>query len=171
MLNKIIRLALTAAILTFAVLQFIDGNIGNGIMLVLLSSLVLFTYFRNENILLALWHLRKNNMDKAERSLMRIKNPDASLVKGQRAYYYMLMGMVESQRGIGKAETLLRKALNIGLRMKHDQAMAKLQLAGIAIAKRRKREAMVLLGDVKKLDTRGMLTDQVKMIKAQMKRI
>lgn len=171
MLNKIIRLALTAIFLGLAVWQFIEGNIGNGIMWVLLSGLVLFTYFRNENILIAFWHMRKNNMAKAEASLHRIKNPEKSLVKGQLAYWYMLKGIVTSQSGIGKAETYLRKALKTGLRMKHDQAMAKLQLAGIALTKRRKREAMVLLSEVKKLDKRGMLNDQVKMIKQQMKRI
>ncbi len=171
MLNKTIRLGIAAGILAWAILQFVGGNIGNGIMLVLLSGLVVFTYFRNEHILISFWHLRKNNMAKAEKSLSRIKKPEAALIKGQLAYYYMLMGMIESQRGLGKAETLLRKALNTGLRMKHDQAMVKLQLAGVAVSKRRKREAQVLLTEVKKLDTRGMLNDQVKMIKAQMKRI
>jgi hypothetical protein len=171
MLNKIIRLGLTAIFLGLAVWQFIEVEIGNGIMFILLSGLVLFTYFRNENILLAFWHLRKNNMDKAEKALGRIKNPEASLIRGQLAYYYMLTGMIQSQSGIGKAETYLRKALKTGLRMKHDQAMAKLQLAGIALAKRRKREAMILLTEVKKLDERGMLNDQVKMLKQQMKRI
>ena len=171
MLNKAIRLGLTAIILAIAIWQFVEGNIGNGIMLVLLSGLVLLTYYRNENILLAFWYLRKNDMTKAEKALNRIKNPEASLVKGQLAYWYMLKGIMESQRGMGKAESFLRKALATGLKQKHDQAMAKLQLAGIAVAKRRKREAMVLLSDVKKLDTRGMLNDQVKMIKNQMKRI
>lgn len=171
MLNKAIRLILTAGLLALAVWQFIEGNIGNGILFVLLAALVLFTYFRNEHILISFWHLRKNNLAKAEKSLDRIKNPEKSLIRGQLAYYYMLKGIIQSQTGLGKAETFLRKALNTGLRMKHDQAMAKLQLAGIALAKRRKREAMVLLSEVKKLDTRGMLDDQVKMIKQQMKRV
>lgn len=171
MLNKIIRLTLTALFFGLAIWQFVDGNIGNGIMLVLLSGLVLLTYFRNENMLMAFWYLRKNDMAKAEKSLNRIKNPEQSLVKGQLAYWYMLQGMIQSQTGIGKAESLIRKALSTGLRQKHDQAMAKLQLAGIAVAKRRKREAMVILTEVKKLDTRGMLKDQIKMLKDQMKRI
>lgn len=170
-MNKILRLVLAGLVLVGAVWLFIDGQIGNGIMVVLLSGLIVFSYFRNENILLSFWHMRKNNFDKAEKSLDRIKNPEKSLVRGQQAYWYMLKGMIESQRGIGKAESLLRKSLSIGLRMKHDQAMAKLQLAGIAIAKRRKREAMILLSEVKKLDTRGLLNEQVKMIKQQMKRI
>lgn len=171
MLNKIIRLALAAIIFGLSIWQFVEGNIGNGIMWLLLMSLVVLTYFRNENVLMAFYHLRKNNMDKAQKALNRIKQPEKSLTKGQAAYYYMLMGMIESQQGIGKAESLLRKSLGMGLRQKHDQAMVKLQLAGIAIAKRRKREAMVLLTEVKKLDTKGILNDQVKMIKQQMKRI
>lgn len=171
MLNKIVRLSLAAIIFGLSIWQFVEGNIGNGIMWLLLMSLVVLTYFRNENILVAFWHLRKNNMDKAEKALNRIKAPEQSLTKGQAAYYYMLKGMIESQRGIGKSESLLRKSLSMGLRQKHDQAMVKLQLAGIAIAKRRKREATVLLTEVKKLDTKGMLNDQVKMIKQQMKRI
>ena len=94
MLNKAIRLGLTAIILAIAIWQFVEGNIGNGIMLVLLSGLVLLTYYRNENILLAFWYLRKNDMTKAEKALNRIKNPEASLVKGQLAYWYMLKGIM-----------------------------------------------------------------------------
>jgi Tfp pilus assembly protein PilF len=157
--------------LALSVWQFVEGNIGNGIMWLLVMGLVILTYFRNENVLMAFYYLRKNNMPKAKKALERIKHPEQSLTKGQAAYYYMLMGMIESQQGIGKAESLLRKSLGMGLRQKHDQAMVKLQLAGIAIAKRRKREAMVLLTEVKKLDSKGILNEQVKMIKQQMKRI
>jgi len=171
MFSKYIRLGLTAILFGLSVWQFVELEIGNGIMWLLLAAVVIFTYFRNERILQAFWFLRKNEMDKAQRALDRIKNPEQSLIKGQLAYYYMLQGMVQSQSGIGKAESFLRKALKTGLRQKHDQAMAKLQLAGIALAKRRKREAQVLLTDVKKLDERGMLNDQVKMLKQQMKRI
>lgn len=171
MFSKYLRLALTAIFFSLSVWQFVEVEIGNGIMWLLLSSLVLFTYFRNERILQAFWFLRKNDMAKAQKALNHIKNPEGALIKGQLAYYYMLSGMIESQNGIGKAETLLRKALKTGLRQKHDQAMAKLQLAGIAMAKRRKREAQVLLTEVKKLDSRGMLDDQVKVLKQQMKRI
>lgn len=171
MLSKYLRLGITAIFLGLSVWQFIEVEIGNGIMFFLLAGLVLFTYLRNERILQAFWFLRKNEMPKAQKALDRIKKPEESLIKGQLAYYYMLQGMIQSQNGIGKAESFLRKALKTGLRQKHDQAMAKLQLAGIALAKRRKREAQVLLTEVKKLDSRGMLTDQVKMLKQQMKRI
>jgi hypothetical protein len=171
MLSKFIRLALSTLFFGWSVWQFIDGEIGNGIFLLLPAALVLFTYFRNERILLSLWHMRKNDVVKAEFTLLRIKNPEKSLVKGQLAYYYLLLGMIESQRKVGKAETLLKKALNTGLRMDSDKALAKLNLAGIALTKRRKREAQILLAEVKKLDTKGVLAEQTKYIKQQMKRI
>jgi hypothetical protein len=46
-----------------------------------------------------------------------------------------------------------------------------MSLAGIMMQKRRKREATALLAEAKKLDKHGMLTDQVKMMQQQMKRI
>lgn len=171
MISKIIRLALTALLVVWGIYQFIEGNIGNGIFFVLLAGLPLLSYFRNERIILALWHMRSNKLDKAEKALQGIKNPEKALIKSQLAYYYLLTGMIESQRGVGKAETILKKALNTGLRLKQDQALAKLSLAGIALSKGRKKEATVLLADVKRLDEKGVLDEQVKFIKQQMKKV
>ncbi len=171
MVSKIIRLGVTAAILVWSVFQFADGEIGNGIALLFPAALVLLTYFRNERILISLWYMRKSDVAKAEKMLGRIRNPEKSLIKSQLAYYYLLMGMIESQRKVGKAETLLKKALNTGLRMDQDKALAKLNLAGIALTKRRKKEAQILLTEVKRLDSKNVLAEQTKYIKQQMKRI
>jgi hypothetical protein len=76
-----------------------------------------------------------------------------------------------SQTNINQAEKYFKKALSLGLNMKHDIAMAKLQLAGIALSKRRKREATALIGEAKKLDTQNMLAEQIKMLKQQLKKI
>ena len=62
-----------------------------------------------------------------------------------------------SQTNITQAEKFLKKAVKLGLSMDHDLAMAKLQLAGIAMTKRRKREATTLMNEAKKLDKHGML--------------
>jgi len=171
MINKIVRLSIASLLFLWAFQQFWIGNIGNGIMLVLLTGIVVLTYFRNERVILAFWYLRKNDIPKSRKMLDAIKSPEKSLTKGQAAYYYFLSGLLEAQTHMGRSETLMRKALGMGLRMKHDQAMAKLNLAGIAVARRRKKEAQILLTEVKKLDEKKMLTDQVKMIKEQMKRI
>jgi hypothetical protein len=55
--------------------------------------------------------------------------------------------------------------------MDQDKALAKLNLAGIALTKRRKKEAQILLTEVKRLDSKNVLAEQTKYIKQQMKRI
>jgi hypothetical protein len=99
------------------------------------------------------------------------RTPETTLLKGQLAYYYFLQGVLVSQTNLTKAEQWMKKALQTGLRQKEDQAMAKLQLAGMALSKRRKIEAQTLLTEAKKLDTRGLMSDQIKMLKDQLKRI
>jgi hypothetical protein len=171
MINRIIKIILTAGALGFAVYQFYLGNIGNGIWLILLAGLIVFFIFRNENLLLAFWFLRRNKMEKAKKALQRIKHPE-QLFNRQEAYYNYLMGLVESQSsGVGKSEKYFKRALSLGLGMKQDRAVAKLNLAAMAMYKRRKREATTLLSEAKKLDTHNLLSDQIKQLKDQMKRI
>lgn len=171
MINRIIKGVLTIGLLGWGIYEFTQGHIGNGIFLILLTAFPIFLFFRHERILLSLWHMRKQNLEKAEKALNGIKKPEQTLVKGQLAYYYLLQGMIKSQSGTGKAETILKKALNTGLRTKSDQALAKLNLAGIALTKGRKREATILLQDVKRLDEKGIMNEQVKFMKQQMKRV
>ena len=170
MFNKNIKLILAAAIIGYAVYQFIEGYIGNGISLILLSSIFIFLYFRNEIILLAFLRMRKQDMDGTERWLSKIKSPEASLVKKQQGYFNYLHGIIQSQKNLTKAEKFFRKALKLGLNMNYDVAMAKLSLAGIAMQKGRKREATTLLNEAKKLDKNNMLTDQIKMMQQQLKK-
>lgn len=171
MINRIIKYILIAATLVWIVYQFSLGHIGNGILFIFILGILVLSLFRHELILLTFFHLRRGKFDKAERTLAKIKQPQ-HLNKSQEAYYYYLQGLIYSQSGsISKSEKYFKRALSIGLRMKTDQAMAKLNLAGIAVMKRRKREATNLLADVKKLDKNKLLTDQVKMVREQLKRI
>lgn len=170
MFNKNIKLVIAVLIIAYSVYQFTEGYIGNGIFLILLSLIFIFLYFRNEIILLAFLRMRKQDMEGTERWLSKIKNPETALVKKQQGYYNYLQGIIFSQRNLTQAEKYFKKALKLGLNMDYDLAMAKLSLAGIAMQKGRKREATTLLNEAKKLDKNGMLTDQLKMMKQQMKR-
>ncbi|MEP5131766.1 MAG: DUF2892 domain-containing protein, partial [Nonlabens ulvanivorans] len=100
-----------------------------------------------------------------------IKDPEAALVTKQQGYYNYLQGLMISQTNMTKAEKYFKKAISLGLSMDQDLAVAKLNLAGIAMTKRRKREATTLLTEAKKLDKHNMLGDQIKMMKQQMKKI
>jgi len=171
MFNKNIKLVLAGLIVATAIWQFIEGNIGNGIFLILLSGIFIFLYFKNEMILLAFLRLRKQDFPGAKKWLDKIKDPEKALVKKQQGYYWYLHGLMISQTNITKAEKFFKRALKLGLSMDHDLAMAKLNLAGIAMTKRRKREATTLLNEAKKLDKHGMMNDQIRMMKEQMKKI
>ncbi len=170
MFNKNIKLVIAALIIGYAIYQFTEGYIGNGIMYLLLSTIFIFLYYKNEMILLAFFKLRKQDFEGAKKWLDKIKNPESSLVKKQQGYLSYLNGIMVSQTNMNEAEKHFKKAITLGLSMDHDLAMAKLNLAGIAFSKRKKQEAQKLLSEAEKLDKRNMLADQIKMMKQQMKK-
>jgi hypothetical protein len=171
MFNKNIKLVLAVLITIWAVYKFSQGDIGDGIALLLFAGIFVLFYFKNEFILLAFLQLRKQNFPGAQKWLGYIKNPEGALTLKQQGYYNYLHGIMLSQTNITQAEKFLKKAVKLGLSMDHDLAMAKLQLAGIAMTKRRKREATTLMNEAKKLDKHGMLKEQIQMLKQQMKKI
>ena len=161
-------IALCAA---WMVYEFSEGNIGNGIMVIFIIGIIVFLLFKHEINLLAFLQVRRSKFDSAKKILTWVKKPE-QMGKKQEAYYYFLNGLVESQnQNIGPSEKYFKKALNTGLSMDHDKAMAYLNLAGVAMTRRRKREAMTFLTQVKKYDKSKLLNDQVKMLKGQMGKI
>ena len=169
--HKYFKLALLIVFFGLSVWQFIEGNIGNGIFLLLLSLIILFFFVRNEYMLLASLRLRKEDVDGAEKWLMKIKNPEQALIKPQQASYYLMLGMIHSRKNVHQAEKYLRKALKLGLILKQEEALAKLTLAGVLAAKRRKREALYLLNEAKKLDKKGLLKENIQLLKKQLRKI
>ena len=106
----------------------------------------------------------------AEKWLNKIRNPKSALTTKQQGYYNYLRGLIISQTNMNQAERFFRSAIDLGLNMDHDLAMAKLNLSGILFTKRRKVEAQKLLKEAQELDKQGMLKEQIKMMKNQMKR-
>jgi hypothetical protein len=171
MFNKNIKLIIAGLLVITAVWQFTESNIGNGIFLIVLTAFPVFLYYKNEFILLAFLKLRKQDMEGAKKWLDYIKNPESALVKKQQGYFNYLHGIMVSQTNINQAEKFFKKAIELGLSMDMDLAVAKLNLAGVAMSRRRKLEATTLLNEAKKLDKQNMLGDQIKMMKEQMKKI
>lgn len=169
--NKYVKIVIATLIIVFAIYQFTQGNIGNGIALILLSAVPILLYFRNEFLLLAFLRLRKQDFDGTKKWLSKIVEPETALITKQQGYYNYLHGIIYSQINLTQAEKYFRKALQLGLNMSYDVAMAKLSLAGIMIQKRRKREAQEFLSEAKKLDKQNMMTEQIKMMQQQLKRI
>ena len=171
MFHKNIKLIGAGLLIAAGIWQFIDGEIGNGIFLLLLSTIFIFLYFKNEFILLAFLKLRKQDFAGAQKWLVHIKNPETALVRKQQGYYQYLHGLMLSQTNLLQAEKHFKKAIELGLNMDTDLAIAKLNLAGVAMSRRRKLEATKLLSEAKKLDKQGLLKDQIKMMKDQLKKI
>ena len=171
MFHKNIKFIIAGLIIAAGIWQFTESNIGNGIFLLVLSAIPIFLYFRNEFILLAFLKLRKQDFEGAKKWLSHIKNPETALIQKQQGYFNYLHGIMLAQTNINQAEKYFKKAIELGLSMDMDLAVAKLNLAGVAMTRRRKLEATSLLNEAKKLDKQNMLKDQITMMKDQMKKI
>ncbi|WP_026710895.1 hypothetical protein [Flavobacterium filum] len=171
MFHKNIKLVLAALLFATAIWQFTENNIGNGIFLLLLISIPVVLYFKNEYILMAFFKLRKQDFEGAKVWLNKIKNPEGALVRKQQGYFNYLHGLMIAQTNLNQAEKYFKKAIELGLSLDMDLAVAKLNLAGIAMSRRRKIEATNLINEVSKLDKQNMLKDQITMMKQQLKKI
>lgn len=165
---NVVRLILGFAVLGGAIALMIFGFWGWGVLAVFISIFVFVTFFFNENMLLAQWFLRKDNMGKAEAYLRRITDYEKQLIRGQHGYYNLLIGLIESRKAPMQSEKYFKKSLSLGMNMDHNIALAKLSLAGIAMAKRNKREAQMYLTEAKKADKSKLLADQIKQMKDQL---
>ena len=129
MFHKNIKLILAGLIVATGIWQFTESNIGNGIFLILVSAIPVFLYFKNEFILLAFLKLRKQDFEGARKWLDKIKNPEGALVQKQQGYFNYLHGIMLSQTNINQSEKFFKKAIELGLSMDMDLAVAKLNLA------------------------------------------
>lgn len=171
MVKKYLRLVIAGILLVGSVLLFVKGLISMGILVLFISGLFVLVHFKNEMNLLAFYFVRKNKLQKAAKVLAWVKHPE-TMIKGQEAYYYYLSALIEVQSHKNSlAEKNFKKALKVGLRLKNDQAVAKLNLSGIALSQRNKKLATYYLQESKKLDKQKMLTAQIREIEGMMKRI
>ena len=169
MISFIIRCVLAAASLFFTIALFYNGYWGWGIVLIFVTAIIGFSFFRNENMILALNAMRQGDTEKAKKYINKITHPQF-LVKKQHAYVTFLQAVLNTQEfGHAKSEKMLRKAIGMGLRTGQDNAVARMHLAGICAQTGRKKEALSLLAEAKKLDTSGMMLDQIKQMQGQLK--
>lgn len=167
-MSNIVRLIIACVVAGAGVTLCGFGFWGWGIFVFLMGGLILLTFFFNENMIIAQYFLRKENTAKAEEWLLKVTDYEKQLNKNQHGYYNLLIGLIESRKAPMKSEKYFKKALSLGMKMSHNIALAKLSLAGIAMAKRNKREAQMYLQEASKEDKNKLLADQIKMMKAQM---
>ncbi len=168
---KYIRLILATLLTGLSVFLFIKGIVGWGVLAVFMAMFCVLFHLKNEKNLIAFYFIRKSKFATVARILASVKHPE-NMIKTQEAYYHYLLGLTLAQTNQpSKAEKSFKKALSTGLRLKSDQAMAKLNLAGFYLSKRNKKVAKIYLMDAKKLDKQNMLSAQIKEVEYMMKRI
>lgn len=169
-MNKYLKLVLTGLLITGGIYAITEREVGLGVFLILLSILPLVFFVRNEFILLSFWFLRKQELPTANKWINKINNPESQLIKQQMGYFYYMKGLTQGQEKVSETEKMMKKALKHGLTFSHDRAMANLNLAGVAMSKGKKKEAEIHLKAAKKDDEQGMLTEQIKEMRSQMKK-
>jgi cation transport regulator ChaC len=169
MIGFIIRCIVAALTLGFNTYLFYSGSWGWGIFMIFISALVVLSFFRNENMILALNQMRTGNTDKALKYINRITHPQF-MPRKQHAYILFLQAVMGAQQAgmATNSENKLRKAIGLGLRKPEDNAMARMHLAGICAQTGRKKEALSLLSEAKKLDNTGMMKDQIRTMQQQL---
>ena len=169
MIGFIIRCIVAALTLGFNTYLFYSGSWGWGIFMIFISALVVLSFFRNENMILALNQMRTGNTDKALKYINRITHPQF-MPRKQHAYILFLQAVMGAQQAgmATNSENKLRKAIGLGLRKPEDNAMARMHLAGIFAQTGRKKEALSLLSEAKKQDNTGMMKDQIRTMQQQL---
>lgn len=168
MIGFIIRCVLALAALYFTFHLFYVGSWGWGISMIFPTAIIILSFFRNENMILALNQMRLGDTEKAKKYINRIAYPQL-LPKKQHAYVLFLKAVLNTQDlGFVKSEQMLRKAMMIGLRTGQDNAVARMHLAGICAQTGRKSEAVSLLAEAKKLDSSGMMKEQITLMQKQL---
>jgi cation transport regulator ChaC len=168
MVRFIIRCVVAALSLFLTVALFYNGFWGWGIVMILVTFVFALSFFRNENMVLALNAMRTGDTDKASKFINKITHPQF-LPKKQHAYILFLKAVLNTQElGFSESEAYLRRAMSLGLRTGQDKAVARMHLAGICAQTGRKKDALTLLAEAKKLDADGMMKDQINQMQKQL---
>ena len=170
-MNKYFKFVIAAIMIALGIWMITQSYTFWGIIIIILSALPIFLFFRNEYILLAFWQLRKQNLEGSKKWLLKVTNFNSQLVKNQYGYYHYMLGLTEAQGNMSQSEILMKKALDFGLNFDHDKAMAHLNLSASALAKGRKQDADIHLKKAKEFDKNNMLKEHINMIKEQSKKV
>lgn len=128
----------------------------------LFSILILWGYYRNGTVYLALNQTRKNQFEKATSLLDQIKNPDR-LNKSNRSYYYFIRGIISHEENQFEASKVcLLESLSIGIKNESDRAMALLALADMELVEKKKDAAKVYFLQLKNLKVNKALMPSIR---------
>ncbi len=131
MFSNSLRLILIVISLLFGIYQFSKNEVILGFLSSSAVLLLIYGYFRYNNVRSASLHLKKGENNKAEFLINSVKYPNL-LSKEQKAYYFFTKAVLEQNKNnLDEAELLYIQAIEQGLRTSNDEALANLNLAYI----------------------------------------
>jgi tetratricopeptide (TPR) repeat protein len=164
-IRKVIMFAsFGAALIFFANQMWMQGATGLGV-----SAILLVLQVRFGTVQQAMKQLNKGDFNKAAKLLGQIKKPN-QLSKLARAYYFFCNGYIHMSRNqFELAKAAFQAALETGLKLETDQAIAQISLANIFAMEGKKAKAKEHLKIAKSLESNDSVADAVAKVESQIK--
>lgn len=151
MFTPIVRLVLAILSACMAFYHYTKSEYLQMVFILIAGALFLYGYFKAGTVYIAFKALQKQEFEKAEKLISKIKNPE-NLAKSQKNYYHFVQGFLASNKNEwNKSYLELNKALEIGLRTENDTSIALSHLAEIELQRKNYKEATAFINRVREL--------------------
>lgn len=162
MIKKRLQVLAVIAALIATLLFFMAGQwVAAGGSLIFTLFLV-YGLYRFGPVQRALRHLYRGDLVKCEVELKKIPSTDKLRKEDQAYYYFCKAYLLSSSRKTGVAQESFERALQKGLPLANDRAVAHVSLADIYLKKGRKEKALAHLAEAKKLKHNKVVEEAIK---------
>jgi len=167
MYNPIVRIILGIVGIVMAWNFYSTGNMTSFYMVMVAIGLIVWGYYKNGTVFIAFQQLKKEDFQKAEQLLSKIKNPNL-LKKSQKSYYHFTKGFIElNKQNIDNSYIEFKNALELGLRTENDTSIVTLNLASIELERKKYEKAKTYLDQTKKLNHKLELNSEIERIEKE----
>lgn len=140
-----------------------------GGLAIALTAYLAYVQFRLGPVVLGLRYLYRGNVAKCEREIAKVKAPEKVPGKLQ-GYYYFCQGYIHHHhQRQAEAATAFTKALDKGLRMENDQAVAHVSIAHYEASQGKKAQANKHLKAAKELKHNEAVDRAIQQVEQQLR--
>ena len=151
MFTPTVRLILIIFGLILSYLFYTKDDFVSMSLMLISVGLFIYGYFRYGTVYAAFQQLKKNNVEKAEKLISKIKDP-SQLNKKRRSYYYFTTGIIAlEKKDFDKSQSDLNRALEIGLKTDNDTSIVLLNLANIELMRKDYNKATSYIESIRQL--------------------
>lgn len=162
MFTPIVRFALMVLCIVIAIVASVFNFKILLVLATLLSLSLLWGYYSLGTVYLALNRMRRNRLEEAE-SILNLTTKPQRLIKSRRGYYYFIKAFLAREKDdFSSAKNLFELALDEGISLEQDKAVALLSLADIAVINGNKEAARSYLQRMKGLKVQPQLMPQIR---------